>query len=73
VKDTLEKREVQVILVPVAHGLASAARVTVWQMVSACFRIALAAETGTLRSRMVTQNSTFAACKGVVTMKRVES
>jgi len=29
---------------PVVHGLASAARVTVWQVVSACYRIALAAE-----------------------------
>ena len=71
--DTRENREAQVILVPIAHGLTSAARVTVWQMVSACYRIAPAAETGTLRSHMVTQNSTFAACKSVVTMKRAES
>jgi 2-polyprenyl-3-methyl-5-hydroxy-6-metoxy-1,4-benzoquinol methylase len=49
---------------PVAHGLASAARVTVWQMVSACYRIALAAETGTLRGHIVTQNLTFAARRG---------
>jgi len=50
---------------PVAHGLASAARVTVWQVVSACYRIALAAETGMLRGHIVTQNLTFAARKGV--------
>jgi hypothetical protein len=49
---------------PVAHGLASAARVTVWQVVSACYRIALAAETGMLRGHIVTQNVTFAAKKG---------
>ena len=50
---------------PVAHGLASAARVVVWQGVSACYRIALAAETGMLRGHIVTQNLTFAARKGV--------
>ena len=50
---------------PVAHGLASAARVVVWQVVSACYRIALAAETGMLRDHIVTQNLTFAAHKGV--------
>jgi 2-polyprenyl-3-methyl-5-hydroxy-6-metoxy-1,4-benzoquinol methylase len=49
---------------PVTHGLASAARVTVWQLVSACYRIALAAETGTLRGHIVTMNLTFAARKG---------
>ena len=48
---------------PVAHGAASAARVAVWQVVSACYRIALAAETGTLRGHIVTQNLTFAARK----------
>ena len=46
---------------PVAHGLTSAARVMVWQVVSACYRIALAAETGMLRGHIVTQNLTFAA------------
>jgi 2-polyprenyl-3-methyl-5-hydroxy-6-metoxy-1,4-benzoquinol methylase len=50
---------------PVAHGLASAARVLVWQVVGACYRIALAAETGMLRGHIVTQNLTFAARKGV--------
>jgi 2-polyprenyl-3-methyl-5-hydroxy-6-metoxy-1,4-benzoquinol methylase len=49
---------------PVAHGLASAVRVTVWQAVSACYRIALAAKTGMLRGHIVTQNLTFAARKG---------
>ena len=50
---------------PVAHGLASAARVMVWQVVSACYRITLAAETGMLRGHIVTQNLTFSARKGV--------
>ena len=54
---------------PVAHGLASAARVMVWQVVSAWYRIALAAETGMLRGHIVTQNLTFAARKGAVTVK----
>ncbi len=49
---------------PVAHGLASGARVIVWQVVSACYRIALAAETGMLRGHIVTQNLTFVARKG---------
>ena len=48
---------------PVAHGLASAARVLVWQAVSACYRLALAAETGSLHGHIVTQNLTFAARK----------
>jgi 2-polyprenyl-3-methyl-5-hydroxy-6-metoxy-1,4-benzoquinol methylase len=50
---------------PVAHGLASAARVTVWQLASACYRIALAAETGIVRGHIVTMNLTFAARKHV--------
>jgi SAM-dependent methyltransferase len=58
---------------PVAHGLASAARVAVWQAVSACYRIALAAETGMLRGHIVTLNLTFAARKGAVTVKLAES
>jgi SAM-dependent methyltransferase len=48
---------------PMAHGPASAARVVVWQVVSACYRLALAAETGQLRGHVVTQNLTFAARK----------
>jgi 2-polyprenyl-3-methyl-5-hydroxy-6-metoxy-1,4-benzoquinol methylase len=50
---------------PVAHGLVSAARVVVWQVVSACYQIALAAETGVLRGHIVTQNLNFAAIKAV--------
>jgi 2-polyprenyl-3-methyl-5-hydroxy-6-metoxy-1,4-benzoquinol methylase len=57
---------------PFAHGLASAARVMVWQVVSACYRVALAAETGTLRGHIVTQNLTFAARKAAVIMKPAE-
>ena len=49
---------------PVAHGLASAARVTFWQVVSACYRITLAAETGVLHGHIVTQNLAFAAREG---------
>src|SRR5580704_7414650 len=49
---------------PVAHGLASAARALTWQVVSVCYRIALAAETGTLRGHIVTLNLTFVARKG---------
>ena len=58
---------------PVAHGLGSAARVTVWQMVSACYRIALAAETVMLCGRIVTQNLTFAAREGAAAVKPAES
>ena len=57
----------------VAYGLASAARVTIRQVVSACYRIALAAETGMLHGRIVTQNLTFAGRKGVVTVRLAES
>ena len=57
---------------PVAHGLASAGRVVVWQVVSACYRIALAAETGLLRGHIVTQNLTFAARKGGASESRGE-
>jgi len=48
---------------PAAHGLVSAARVLVWRVVSASYRITLAAETGQLRGHIVTQNLTFAARK----------
>ncbi len=57
---------------PVAHGLASAARVIVWQVVSACYRIALASETGMLRGHIVTQNLTFAARKQAPIVKPVD-
>jgi hypothetical protein len=46
---------------PVAHGLASAARVVVWKMVSGLCKTALAAETGVARGHIVTQNLTFTA------------
>ena len=58
---------------PFAYGLASAGRALVWQVVSACYRIALAAETGTLRGHIVTQNLAFAVRKGAAAMKPVES
>jgi 2-polyprenyl-3-methyl-5-hydroxy-6-metoxy-1,4-benzoquinol methylase len=48
---------------PVAHGLMSAARALAWQPVSAILKFALAAETGSLRGHIVTQNLTFAARK----------
>jgi len=49
---------------PVAYGLASAARVMVWHVISAGYRIALAAQTGMLLGHIVTLNLTFAARKG---------
>ena len=58
---------------PVAHGLASAARVMVWYVASVCYRIALAAETGMLRGPIVVQNLTFAARWGAVTVKPAEN
>lgn len=57
---------------PVAHSLASAARVVVWQVVSACYRIALASETGMLRGHIVTQNLTFAVRKEAPIVKLVD-
>jgi 2-polyprenyl-3-methyl-5-hydroxy-6-metoxy-1,4-benzoquinol methylase len=48
---------------PVVHGLPSAARWLLWKPVSALCKIALAAETGTVRGHVVTQNLTFAARK----------
>jgi 2-polyprenyl-3-methyl-5-hydroxy-6-metoxy-1,4-benzoquinol methylase len=49
---------------PVAHGLRSAARAAVWKVVSGLCKTALAAETGSLRGHIVTQNLTFVARKG---------
>jgi 2-polyprenyl-3-methyl-5-hydroxy-6-metoxy-1,4-benzoquinol methylase len=57
---------------PVAHGLVSVARVIVWQVVSACYQIALAAETGTIRDHIVTQNLRFAARMGPAIVKPTE-
>ena len=48
---------------PVAHGLASAARLVISRSVNAFWKIALAAETGVLSGHIVTQNLTFAAIK----------
>lgn len=48
---------------PVAHGLASSARVVAWKLISGLFKLALAAETGEPRGHIVTQNLTFIARK----------
>jgi 2-polyprenyl-3-methyl-5-hydroxy-6-metoxy-1,4-benzoquinol methylase len=48
---------------PIAHGLASAARVVTWKLISACYKVALGAETGAVRGHIVTQNLVFAARK----------
>jgi hypothetical protein len=45
----------------IAHRLASAARGLIWQAVRAWYRIALAAETGTPRGHIVSQNLTATA------------
>lgn len=57
---------------PVAHGPASAAQVMVWQVVSACYQIALGAETGVPCSQIVSQNLTFAAHKGAELLNPTE-
>jgi hypothetical protein len=44
---------------PVAHGVSSVGHAVVRQVVSACYRIALAAETGRMRRQEVTQSLTF--------------
>jgi 2-polyprenyl-3-methyl-5-hydroxy-6-metoxy-1,4-benzoquinol methylase len=46
---------------PPAHGLASALRAAAWKPASGLFKLVLAAETGTVRGHIVTQNLTFAA------------
>jgi predicted TPR repeat methyltransferase len=48
---------------PVAHGLASVARVAAWSTISLFYKVALGAETGSLRGHIVTQNLTFVARK----------
>jgi 2-polyprenyl-3-methyl-5-hydroxy-6-metoxy-1,4-benzoquinol methylase len=48
---------------PPVHGVASAIRVAIWKPVSGLFKLALAAETGTVRGHIVTQNLTFAVAK----------
>ena len=58
---------------PAAHGLASSMRLMVWQAVSVCHRIALAAETGMLRGHIVTLNLTFAARKSAEPVNPADS
>ena len=58
---------------PIAQGASTAACVAVWQVVSACHRIAMAAETSMLHSHIVTQNLTFAGRQGAVTRKPADS
>ena len=48
---------------PVAHGLVSAFRASVWKLASGVWKTFLATETGVLRGHIVTQNLTFAAAK----------
>jgi len=48
---------------PPVHGVLSAARAALWKPISACYRLALAAETGVLTGHIVTQNLTFVARK----------
>jgi 2-polyprenyl-3-methyl-5-hydroxy-6-metoxy-1,4-benzoquinol methylase len=49
---------------PLAHGVMSSIRVAIWTIVSTLFKLVLAAEAGTLRGHIVTQNLIFAARKG---------
>jgi 2-polyprenyl-3-methyl-5-hydroxy-6-metoxy-1,4-benzoquinol methylase len=49
---------------PVAHGVVSTGRLTVWKAISGLCKVALAAETGALRGHIVTQNMMFTARKG---------
>lgn len=49
---------------PIAHGLVSTLRTAVWKAASGLCKLALAAETGSLRGHIVTQNLTFVARKG---------
>jgi predicted TPR repeat methyltransferase len=49
---------------PMPHGLVSGARAAVWKVISTCYKLALAAETGVASGHIVTQNLTFVARKG---------
>jgi 2-polyprenyl-3-methyl-5-hydroxy-6-metoxy-1,4-benzoquinol methylase len=49
---------------PIAHGLMSTLRAAVWKTASGFCKLALAAETGSVRGHIVTQNLTFVARKG---------
>jgi SAM-dependent methyltransferase len=46
---------------PLVHSTASAVRLAVWKSASGLWKLVLAAETGTVRGHIVTQNLTFAA------------
>jgi 2-polyprenyl-3-methyl-5-hydroxy-6-metoxy-1,4-benzoquinol methylase len=46
---------------PPVHGAASAVRALVWKPISGLVKLALAAETGTLRGHVITQNLAFVA------------
>jgi 2-polyprenyl-3-methyl-5-hydroxy-6-metoxy-1,4-benzoquinol methylase len=48
---------------PIAHGFTSSGRLVLWKATSGLCKLALAAETGTLRGHVVTQNMTFTARK----------
>jgi 2-polyprenyl-3-methyl-5-hydroxy-6-metoxy-1,4-benzoquinol methylase len=48
---------------PLVHGLMSSMRVVIWAIFSSLCKLALAAEAGTLRGHIVTQNLFFAARK----------
>jgi SAM-dependent methyltransferase len=48
---------------PIAHGLVSAGRAAVWKMISSCYKVVLAAETGVAEGHIVTQNLIFIARK----------
>ena len=48
---------------PLAHGVMSSMRVVIWAIVSSLCKLVLAAEAGTLRGHIVTQNLIFAARK----------
>jgi 2-polyprenyl-3-methyl-5-hydroxy-6-metoxy-1,4-benzoquinol methylase len=48
---------------PAVHGAMSAVRMAIWKPLSGLFKLALAAETGTVRGHIVTQNLIFAAAR----------
>jgi 2-polyprenyl-3-methyl-5-hydroxy-6-metoxy-1,4-benzoquinol methylase len=58
---------------PMAHSLVSAGRAVAWKMISGCYKIALAAETGVVRGHIVTQNLTFVARKEEYHSNRVDA
>lgn len=48
---------------PSAHGIASAVRAAIWKPASGLFKLVLAAQTGSVRGHIVTQNLTFAVAR----------